>query len=45
MFSQRGDAMLICENNAFEIRFSGTATEHMAITTDPNELLRIRSRR
>lgn len=38
MFSRRGDAMLICENNAFEIRFDGTPTEHMAITTDPNEL-------
>lgn len=38
MFSKRGDAMLICENNAFEIRFDGTPTEHMAITTDPNEL-------
>lgn len=37
MFSQRGDAMLICENNAFEIRFSGTPSEHKAITTDPNE--------
>lgn len=37
MFSQRGDAMLICQNNAFEIRFSGTPSEHKAITTDPNE--------
>lgn len=42
MFSQRGDAMLICENNAFEIRFSGTPTEHRAITTDPNELIAMR---
>lgn len=41
MFSQRGDAMLICENNAFEIRFRGTPTEHMAITTDPNERMRM----
>lgn len=41
MFSQRGDAMLICENNAFEIRFSGTSAEHMAITTDPNERMRM----
>ena len=40
MFSQRGDAMLICENNAFEIRFSGTPSEHRAITTDPNEIIR-----
>ena len=45
MFSQRGDAMLICENNAFEIRFSGTPTEHRAITTDPNELIAMRKSR
>ena len=44
MFSQRGDAMLICENNAFEIRFDGTPSEHMAITTDPNELAFIQSK-
>lgn len=44
MFSQRGDAMLICENNSFEIRFSGTPAEHMAITTDPSELALIRAR-
>lgn len=42
MFSQRGDAMLICENNAFEIRFSGTPTEHRAITTDPNDIIAMR---
>lgn len=45
MFSQRGDAMLICENNAFEIRFSGTPAEHMAITTDPNERMRMEANR
>ena len=45
MFSQRGDAMLICENNAFEIRFSGTPAEHMAITTDPNERMHIEANR
>ena len=44
MFSRRGDAMLICENNAFEIRFDGTPTEHMAITTDPYELATMRLR-
>ena len=44
MFSRRGDAMLICENNAFEIRFDGTPTEHMAITTDPYELAAMRLR-
>ena len=44
MFSQRGDAMLICENNAFEIRFSGTPAEHRAITTDPNELAILRKK-
>ena len=45
MFSQRGDAMLICENNAFEIRFRGTPAEHMAITTDPNERMHIEANR
>ena len=39
MFTGRGDAMLICENNAFQIRFDSTDAEHRAITTDPNELL------
>lgn len=43
MFSQRGDAMLLCQNNAFQIRFDGTPAEHRAITTDPNELAQIRA--